>query len=179
MEFLGATPVMTTADIEHSQRATCDRLEAEFLVSPPGSLVVVERRLVEAPKPSLGRWARRVAGLPEVVQGLRNPPDTTDCGQMVSGWWIWSGRERPEGFEDHYVTIHAEHLIDLIADIVPFLGLAPGWTFAIDSAGVEEAWWDEALIDTELDYFERRGLPTPRATKGNAKATYGRILGLP
>lgn len=63
--------------------------------------------------------------------------------------------------------------------IVPFLALAPGWSFAIDTAGVEEAWWDEDLVDVDLDYFTRRGLPTPRARRGQARAAYGHILGLP
>lgn len=163
---------------QDQQKRLCEEYRAEYLPTPDESLVVVDRRLLEPQGASGGFLRRRFLGMPQMMRGMRHPPDTTDDGQLVSGWWIWFGDKRPRGFEKHYKTVHAAHLPQSLGTVVEFLGLAPGWSFMINEVS-RDVWWDDSLLDVDLDYFSRRGLPTPRATEGQARMTYGRILGLP
>lgn len=79
----------------------------------------------------------------KLIHGLRHPSTDT-----TSGWYIWSGEllDSPDFFQ----PLHLEHAIKLRPDIIPYLGLPPGWRFMIDtSAKHEDVWRDETLLSAQ------------------------------
>lgn len=77
------------------------------------------------------------------INGLRHPPvgDT-------SGWYIWAGGE-PSSDASFFVPLHISHLDEWCPEILPFLGLAPGWRFLTDLDGYVDVWHDPSLLDID------------------------------
>jgi hypothetical protein len=75
-----------------------------------------------------------------LINGLRHPPegDTT-------GWYIWAGEEFSEA-ADFFEPLHVEHLVERCPEILPYLGLPPGWRFLI-APEYEDVWFDESLFN--------------------------------
>lgn len=78
------------------------------------------------------------------INGLRHPPvgDTT-------GWYIWAGETLstdPSFFE----PLHVAHLAAWCPDVLPFLGLQPGFRFLI-APGIEDVWEDQTLLTFDQD----------------------------
>jgi len=73
------------------------------------------------------------------LNGLRHPPegDTT-------GWYLWAGEELSQA-DDFFRPLCARHLEDVCPQVLPYLGLPPGWRFLI-ADGYEDVWFDEALL---------------------------------
>lgn len=73
------------------------------------------------------------------INGLRHPPqgDTT-------GWYFWAGEEFSEA-ADFFEPLHMEHLVERCPEILPYLGLPPGWRFLI-APDYEDVWFDESLL---------------------------------
>ena len=75
------------------------------------------------------------------INGRRHPPiaDTT-------GWYIWFGNEPPTEDEDYFVPLHVDHLLELCPEVLPYLGLSPGWRFLL-APDYEDVWFDKNLLD--------------------------------
>jgi hypothetical protein len=73
------------------------------------------------------------------IHGLRHrlTADTT-------GWYIWCG-EFSEA-SDFFKPIHTAHLDELLPDVVPFLGLPPGYRFMLNH-DLRDVWFDPSLLN--------------------------------
>lgn len=73
------------------------------------------------------------------LHGLRHPAegDTT-------GWYLWAGDELSQA-DDFFAPMCARHLEDVCPQVLPYLGLPPGWRFLI-ADGYEDVWFDESLL---------------------------------
>jgi hypothetical protein len=80
------------------------------------------------------------------LNGLREPED--DRWDEVSGWWIWSGeRSIPQDDSGSFFdSLHAWHLPERCPEVLPYLGLPPGWRFLI-APGYEDVWFDQSLLE--------------------------------
>jgi hypothetical protein len=74
------------------------------------------------------------------LNGLRHPIEGATCG-----WYIWAGEE-PSESSDFFQPLHVEHLSERCAEVLPYLGLAPGWRFLIAN-GHEDVWYDPSLLE--------------------------------
>ncbi|WP_308721345.1 hypothetical protein [Komagataeibacter xylinus] len=72
------------------------------------------------------------------VNGLRLQPENG-----TSGWYIWAGEEMSQD-DDFFVPLHTHHILHWCKMVVPYLGLAPGWTFLV-TPDYENVWDNEAL----------------------------------
>jgi hypothetical protein len=74
------------------------------------------------------------------INALRHTPESG-----TSGWFIWGGTELandPEFFQ----PLHVSHLPQYVPQMIPFLGLAPGWRVLL-APDREDVWYDNVLID--------------------------------
>ncbi|HLL01456.1 MAG TPA: hypothetical protein VK539_12775 [Myxococcaceae bacterium] len=96
---------------------------------------------VDAPRILKVGIAKNVRSGLRPINGLRHPPegDTT-------GWYIWAGGEISAD-SDFFVPLHVEHLADWCPEVIPFMGLPPGWRFMI-ADGHEDVWEDTSLLKT-------------------------------
>lgn len=106
---------------EERQRRVCRDHAAAFLPPEPGSKVGI----------ALGTMGR----LP--IHGVRVPPTGT-----TNGWFIHAGDESSED-DDFYQPLCVEHLETHRPEVLPFLGLPPGWRFMIDGEGFVDVWHEE------------------------------------
>ncbi len=74
------------------------------------------------------------------LNGLRVSPESE-----TTGWFIWSGTGELSQEDDYFKPLHTEHLVDVCPEILPYLGLAPGWRFLI-APDHEDVWFDENLF---------------------------------
>ncbi|MBO9468367.1 hypothetical protein J7443_24295 [Tropicibacter sp. R15_0] len=73
------------------------------------------------------------------LNGLRHAEENG-----TNGWYIWGGETFPTA-DDAFAPYHGGHLLTLCPDIVPFLGLPPGFRFLI-APGYEDIWFDQSLL---------------------------------
>jgi hypothetical protein len=73
------------------------------------------------------------------LNGLRHPPEGDTCG-----WYLWAGEEFSED-ADFFVPLHVEHLAEWCPQVIPYLGLPPGWRILI-APGYEDVWSDKSLL---------------------------------
>ena len=110
---------------EHSlQKATCQRFGAVFMSVAP-------REIVGIALPTLGL---------KPLNALRHPPEGSTCG-----WYIWGGGEFEES-EDFFQPLHAGHLIHYCPELLPYLGLGPGWRVLL-APEHEDVWFDSKLLN--------------------------------
>jgi hypothetical protein len=74
------------------------------------------------------------------LNGMRHNPENG-----TTGWYIWAGRGEPSKEDDFFKPLHVSHLAEWCPEILPFLGLPPGWRFLI-APNYEDVWFDEKLI---------------------------------
>ena len=72
------------------------------------------------------------------IHGLRHAPENGTCG-----WYLWTGEYSDA--DKFFAPMHASHLTALFPDVLPYLGLAPGWRFLL-ARGHEDIWFDAALL---------------------------------
>jgi hypothetical protein len=110
-------------DLYPSQQRLCERAGAAFAPCVPGSMIGLSKTfgLDVFPK-----------------HGLRHPPHL-----QANGWFLWAGEysEDPDFFE----PVCFEHLLDIHAPTLEFLGLAPGWRFLFHDDH-RDIWYDEQLL---------------------------------
>jgi hypothetical protein len=73
------------------------------------------------------------------LNALRHPieGDTT-------GWYIWAGEQMSEEV-NFFQPLHVEHLSNYVPELLPYLGLAPGWRVLLANSH-EDVWYDENLL---------------------------------
>jgi hypothetical protein len=73
------------------------------------------------------------------LNALRHPPENG-----TSGWYVWGG-ERLSEDSTFFKPLHHKHLAQHCPNLVPYLGLAPGWRVLL-APNQEEVWFDEKLL---------------------------------
>ena len=111
-------------DTRKLQEGICRRYTAEFLPPTPGTKLGISRTVKEGLRP---------------LNGLRHRVEGDTCG-----WYIWAGEEFSDA-PDFFVPLHVDHVAEWCPEVIPFLGLAPGWRFLL-ADGYEDAWQDPSLL---------------------------------
>jgi hypothetical protein len=106
------------------QRSICIRFKADFLVCIDGSKVGIALQ-------TLGKTP--INALRHMSQGDTN------------GWYIWAGEEYSESV-DFFQPLHIEHLQEIVPELLPYLGLGPGWRVLL-AKNYEDIWYDKNLLD--------------------------------
>jgi hypothetical protein len=72
------------------------------------------------------------------LNGLRHNPEGD-----TSGWYVWAGEYSSE--DNFFDPLHIMHLSTICPEIIPYLGLPPGWRFLI-APDHEDVWVDSSLL---------------------------------
>jgi hypothetical protein len=112
-------------DASASQREICRRIGAAFVPPAAGSKLGI---------------ARAVGAVHLPLNGLRHPVEGETCG-----WYVWAGEALFDA-PDFFQPMHIEHVSSRCHEILPYLGLAPGWRFLI-ADGYEDMWYDSSLLE--------------------------------
>ena len=115
--------MMNASDIERKQNDTCKSYRCEFVPSPPES--------------KLGLALRTVGNSP--VNGLRHP-----VKENTNGWYIWCGTELSQS-ADFFSPLHTSHVQEYCPEVLPYLGLPPGYRFLLAGDHVD-IWFDAELL---------------------------------
>lgn len=83
--------------------------------------------------------ARNVRSGMQPLNALRHQPEGD-----TSGWYVWAGEELSDD-ADFFVPLHISHLGEWCPEILPYLGLPPGWRVLL-APGYEDVWFDEAIL---------------------------------
>ncbi len=105
-----------------TQLDLCRRFSAEFVPSSKNSTVGLARQ-------TLGK---------QPIHGLRH---LAVAG--TTGWFVWAGEWSNE--PDFYQPVHVHHLDNVCPEIIPYLGLAPGWRFLLAPCH-EDVWFDPTIV---------------------------------
>ena len=65
----------------------------------------------------------------------------------TSGWYIWAGGDMSTD-PDFFQPLHICHLDQYCPELVPYLGLPPGWRVLL-APNHEDVWFDPALVKAE------------------------------
>ncbi len=109
--------------IEDSQRAICAENRAEYVAAPNDTKI---------------GFAISTKGLLP-LNGLRHPV----AGES-NGWYIWCGESYSEA-KDFFSPLHTFHLLEEYPELVPLLGLPPGYRF-LKSVDYLDIWYDLTLL---------------------------------
>lgn len=82
-----------------------------------------------------------VRGGTKPINGLRHSKT-----ENTTGWYIWAGEQFSED-DDFFKPLHVSHLDDWCSQVIPYLGLPPGWRFLIADE-YEDVWFDECLLSS-------------------------------
>lgn len=77
------------------------------------------------------------------INGVRSLPENG-----TNGWYIWAGEEMSSA-PDFFVPLHTRHIANWCEIVIPYLGLAPGWTFLI-TPNYEDVWEDKRILAGDL-----------------------------
>lgn len=108
-----------------SQITICERYQTEVVQSPGNLKVGISKNVRDKTFP---------------INGLRITPESD-----TTGWYIWAGSEM-SCEPDFFVPLHVEHLTDWCPDVIPYLGLPPGWRFLL-APDYEDVWFDSTLLE--------------------------------
>lgn len=113
-----------TINLEDKQKEICSKFGAQYQYCDLNLKVGIS-------------WSVKEGGRP--IHGLRIKEEAG-----TTGWYIWSGdwSEDP----DFFVPLHACHLNEWAAIVLPYLGLSEGWRFLI-TENYEDVWEDEGLLN--------------------------------
>jgi hypothetical protein len=111
-------------DVSADQEAICRRFGADYVAASSDAM--------------LGVAAAVGSGLLP-LNGLRHPPEHDTCG-----WYLWAGEELSDA-PDFFQPLHLGHLAERCPEVLPYLGLAPGWRFLV-ADGHEDVWYDASLV---------------------------------
>jgi hypothetical protein len=111
--------------IPELQKALCARFEVAHVPAPPHLKAGV---------------AANFCGGIVPLNGLRHPP-----ASGTTGWFLWGGETLSDdsGF---FAPLHVAHLAELCPQVLPYLGLPPGWRFLL-AGPQEDVWYDPALLE--------------------------------
>lgn len=109
----------------YKQRKMCKKYGAEFFASPGDMKLGISLNVKDGIFP---------------INGLRHPPE-----KDTTGWYVWAGGGELSSEDDFFKPLHVVHLNEWCPDIIPYLGLAPGWRFLI-APNYEDVWFDDNLL---------------------------------
>jgi hypothetical protein len=72
------------------------------------------------------------------LNALRHPSEQDTCG-----WYIWGGELSQDA--EFLQPLHVHHLVKHAPQMVPYLGLAPGWRVLL-APGQTDVWYDPTLL---------------------------------
>jgi hypothetical protein len=72
------------------------------------------------------------------LNALRHAPENGTCG-----WYIWGGEYSAE--DDFFQPLHVHHIVEAAPQMVPYLGLSPGWRVLL-APEYTDVWYDKALL---------------------------------
>ena len=107
---------------ELSQEAVCSSYGSEFL--PP-----LDDDVLGVALSTLGQTP---------LNALRHEPENGTCG-----WYVWGGEY--SDLPDFFQSLHVHHLVTHAPELIPFLGLAPGWRVLL-APGHCDVWRDHSLL---------------------------------
>ena len=107
-----------------AQVALCERFGVEHHATPSDSKVGVAANVRDDLNP---------------LNGLRHMGDVG-----ITGWFVWAGEQFSEA-DDFFLPLHVAHLREWRPQVLPYLGLPPGWRFLI-APGYEDVWFDPGLL---------------------------------
>lgn len=113
------------AEADERQQQLCADHEVPWTPPAGGAIVGVARDV------GVGTWP---------VHGLRLPIEGTACG-----WYLWAGGGALDQSQDYFEPVHVEHLYERCPEVLPYLGLPPGWRFLI-APGHFDVWDDPGLL---------------------------------
>ncbi len=111
-------------DLNETQRVLASRFGTTAIPLDSGAKVGIARNVLEGLQP---------------LNALRHAPEGD-----TSGWYIWAGEELSDA-PDFFVPLHISHLADWCPQILPYLGLPPGWRVLL-APGYEDVWFDGDLL---------------------------------
>lgn len=106
------------------QRAVTERFNAQFLAAADDS--------------KLGIALQTLTILP--LNGMRLTPESGTCG-----WYVWGGDYSHD--DAFFQPLHVSHISQRCPQILPYLGLAPGWRFLL-APSYEDVWFDLKLLNS-------------------------------
>jgi len=112
------------SDVDPHQAEVCRRFGVEPMPLDADMNVGISRNVREGVVP---------------VNALRHPRE-----RNTSGWYIWAGETLSDA-DDFFVPLHASHVGDWCAEIVPYLALPPGFRVLL-VPGYEDVWTDPSLV---------------------------------
>jgi hypothetical protein len=107
------------------QKNLCAKYKVTYLASPNDKKVGISLSAKERHYP---------------INGLRLKPE-----ENATGWFIWGGNGEAPTDPDFFQSLHVEHLDEWCSDVLPYLGLPPGWRFLI-APNHEDVWFDPSLL---------------------------------
>lgn len=109
---------------ESKQKEICEKFHTEFVESKPSIKCGVALSTVGQ----------------QPIRGIRHPLENG-----TTGWYIWAGEYSDD--VDFYKPLHTKHIINYFPEIIPYLGLPPGWALIIDNKGYEDVWYDSKYLN--------------------------------
>jgi hypothetical protein len=74
------------------------------------------------------------------LHGVRYRPEAGTCG-----WYIWAGDY--SAADDFFHPVHVAHVAEWALELLPYLGLGPGWCFLlVPEEDFADVWFDESLL---------------------------------
>ena len=67
----------------------------------------------------------------------------------MSGYKKGGTSEEMSSTPDFFVPLHTRHIANWCEIVIPYLGLAPGWTFLI-TPNYEDVWEDKRILAGDL-----------------------------
>ena len=113
-------------EIADLQRAVCEEHGATYTPCDPSAKIGISSGALRRDLP---------------LNGLRH-----QAHGGTTGWYIWGGEELGTS-PDFFRPMHVHHLGDQIPEILPYLGLPPGWRFLV-TPETEDVWLDESLLQS-------------------------------
>jgi hypothetical protein len=111
---------------KYQQRKICKKYGVEFFASPNNMRLGISLNVKYGIFP---------------INGLRHPPE-----KETTGWYVWAGGGEQLEEIDLFIPLCVAHLDEWCPDIIPYLGLPPGWRFLI-APDYEDVWFDERLLE--------------------------------
>jgi hypothetical protein len=113
-----------------TQKSICARFGSTFIPSRGSFKVGISSNLLSH------AWKYPLNGLRHIPTG-----DT-------SGWYIWAGSGELSQADNYFKPLHIEHLPEYCPEVLPYLGLAPGWRFLL-APDHEDVWFDQMLFNED------------------------------
>ena len=118
---------MAVNDLLDDIRLVCARHGSESAIPEPNQIAGV------ADNVRSGAWP---------LNGMRHGTGST------SGWFLWAGTKWSDA-ADFFKPTHVAHLIECCPEVMPYLGLAPGFRFLI-APDYEDVWIDPELLQHDV-----------------------------